>query len=145
MKAKPIEDILRLISEKGDTLTLDELIAIHIQLEEAAKLAKTIEKHIITLMSAGIKANGYKLVKTKGRAKITNPRDATDRLLAYAKDNANVKLLDLVQPMPLGKLKDTLGADVVAEKLGDLIDDSGDGDGYTYAPTIDTRPEITIH
>ena len=146
MRSKGIDEVIAELSEAGETISLPQLIEMQAKLAAAGKLGAIIKAHIINCLLAGTKIPGYKLVRARGRAGITDDKTAVDRLLDfYSKDKASglPPISSVLAPASLGQLQKTLGTDVVADLLSGLISYDGVGKGYDFAPQTDERDEVT--
>lgn len=137
---KNIEEIKDTLKNQPDVVPLDDVVDLHQHLVSLQSLEKALKRHIINQLRSGFKVNGYKLVKTKGQTGYVDRDEVLKRLMEHAKTGRN--LLGLVNPISIAQLRKSLGADVVADLLGDLIITNPEGKDYDYAPLDDDRPEV---
>lgn len=131
------------IKEKDDILTIDDLTNLYDSIAPILKVEKVLKKQILTRLQAGEKATNYKLVRTKGQTKITDPNTLLDRLEKKTRRvGSDLDFYDVIQPKSLSALKDYF----VAEILDDLVDgcvDKVEGESFDFVPHDDSRPEVT--
>lgn len=137
---KVIDDLKDDLKTKPNLIPLDDIVALHRKLETLGGLEKALKKHIINQLRSGFKANGFKLVKTKGIAGYTDKDEVLKRILRHV-EVQNISLIPLVNPISITQIRKSLGAEVVADLLGDLIITNPEGKEYDYAPLDDERPE----
>lgn len=142
MKMTAIEKVLETVTGSPDVVSLDELVKLHIELDRLGKLANMVKKHIIGQLQAGAKVDGYKLVRTRGRPAYNDPTEVVNRLITYTGINPDAKLKELVSPISISSMRNALGADAVADLLGDLIVTNAEGKDFDYAPLDDERPAV---
>lgn len=140
-----LQSIVDMISngETPDISTAD-LIDLSARLKSAGRLAKVIDAYIINDLRNGDVIPGYKLVHTRGRAKISDQREAIRRIIKYLADNpeCGVNIDDLLQTAPLSKLNGALGNEAYADLFLDIISNNNIGEGYDYALETDSRPAV---
>ena len=131
------------IKEKDDILSIDDLTNLYDDIEPILNVEKALKKQILARLQAGEKATNYKLVRTKGQTKVTDPNTLLKRLEKKTRRvGSDIDFYDVIQPKSMNALKDYF----VKEILDDLVDgclDKVDGENFDFAPHTDSRPEVT--
>lgn len=136
------------IKEKEDILSIDDLTNLYDDIAPILKVEKALKKQILTRLQAGEKATNYKLVRTRGQTKITDPNTLLERLEKKTRYDLEddvygvVNFYDVIQPKSMSALKDYFEEDVLNDLVAGCLD-KVEGENFDFVPHDDSRPEVT--
>lgn len=142
---KLLNSLTQFVTDSPEALEPKDLIALYQQLAGIKNLADVLKGYIIAYLQEGNNIEGYKLVRTKGRAGYKDSEEVVRRVIEYALKNPDrTEVHTLIKPVGINDMRKTLGPEVVADLLGDLIVSSLESKTLDFAPIIDERPEVKL-